>query len=184
MRYYSKSTGCTYLEGVHTEIPVDAVEISEDRYLSVLANPSLGKVRSHDADGLPILIEPPVYELTQDDLRAIVASRRYQAETAGIDIAGIAIDTGRDSQALITGAALAAMLDHDYACRWKTPAGFVEMNSEQIINVASAVRAHVQACFDREAWLLQAIEDGTYGGTMLEDGWPNGQVPHPLQVEL
>lgn len=59
MRYYSKTTGCTYLEGVHTEIPRDAVQITEDSYQAVIANPAPGKIRSHDADGLPILIDPP-----------------------------------------------------------------------------------------------------------------------------
>jgi hypothetical protein len=44
-------------------MPSDAKEISEDRYLAVLANPEPGKVRSHDVDGLPILIDPPPEDL-------------------------------------------------------------------------------------------------------------------------
>lgn len=59
MRYYSRTTGTTYLKGVHAEMPSDAVLIPEDRYLAVIANPDLDKVRSHDADGLPILVDPP-----------------------------------------------------------------------------------------------------------------------------
>lgn len=60
MRYYSQATGCTYLDGVHDgELPADAVPITESRYLEVIANPTLGKIRSHDAEGLPILIDPP-----------------------------------------------------------------------------------------------------------------------------
>ena len=59
MRYYSKTTGCTYLESVHgQQMPADAVPIPEGIYLAVIANPAPGKIRSHD-DGLPILIEPP-----------------------------------------------------------------------------------------------------------------------------
>lgn len=180
MRYYSKSTGCTYLDGIHDFMPADAVEISDDRYQSVIANPSPGKIRSHDADGLPILIDPPPFVPTADDHRAAVAAERYKRETAGISVQGMAIDTGRDSQALITGAALAAMLDPAYACHWKTAAGFVEMSGEQIISVASAVRAHVQACFDREAELLQVVDSGTYTDAMLDEGWPNGQVSTPI----
>ncbi len=68
MRYYSKSTGATYLSGVHTELPPDAVEISAERYESVIANPTAGKVRSHDTDGLPILIDPLPYVPTADGL--------------------------------------------------------------------------------------------------------------------
>ena len=106
------------------------------------------------------------------DWPALIASRRYDAETAGIDIGGMRIDTGRDSQALITGATVQAMLDPNYALRWKTPSGFVDLTAEQIIGVATAARAHVQACFDREAELLEALEAGTLTAEMLEDGWP------------
>lgn len=106
------------------------------------------------------------------DWPALIAARRYEAETAGTTVDGLQIDTGRDSQALITGAALQATLDPDYTCRWKTAAGFVELTAGQIIGVASAVRAHVQACFDREADLLAALEAGTFDPALLEQGWP------------
>jgi hypothetical protein len=82
------------------------------------------------------------------------------------------IDTGRDSQALITGAAVGAMLDADYVLRWKTLAGLVELTGAQIIAVASAVRAFVQGCFDREADLLAAVEDGSITAEMLDESWP------------
>lgn len=59
MRYYSQITGSTYLDGVHVMIPDDAIPISEERYLSVIACRVDGKVRGHDAAGLPILIDPP-----------------------------------------------------------------------------------------------------------------------------
>jgi len=138
-----------------------------------------GKVFSHDADGMPFLVVQPIHGPTADDHRAAVAAERYKRETAGITVDGMAIDTSRDSQALITGAAVAAMLDSAYACRWKTPTGFVEMSAELIIAVASTVRAHVQACFDREAELLQAIDGGSYTYVMLDEGWPNRQVSTP-----
>ena len=101
-----------------------------------------------------------------------IAARRYQAEISGTTIDGIPIDTGRDSQGLITGAALAAMLDPAYSVRWKTVAGFVDLTAQQIIGVASAVRTFVQASFDREAVLLGAVADGTITAEMLEEGWP------------
>ena len=176
---YSQSTQSCYVVGHHEALPADAVSITMERYQQVIASPASGKVRGHDASGLPILIDPPIHVPTDDDHRAAVAARRYLAEVAGITVDGMAIDTGRDSQALITGAALAAMLDPAYACRWKTPAGFVELTAEQIIAVAQAVRAHVQAAFDREAELLGAIVNGTYTAAMLEEGWPNEQVPGP-----
>lgn len=172
IRYYSKTTGCTYLSDRHNQMPTDAVPISDARYQEVIASPAPGKIRSHDAAGLPILIDPPVHVPTADDHRAAVAAERYTREIAGITLDGKQIDTGRDSQALITGAALASVLDPEYSCQWKTPAGFVQLSSEQIIGVASAVRAHVQSCFDREAELLAEIDAGTYVESMLSEGWP------------
>jgi len=58
-RFYSQSTKTTYLMGLHTSIPDDAVEISDERYLSVIGNPSPGKIRVHDELGLPYLIDAP-----------------------------------------------------------------------------------------------------------------------------
>ncbi|MFT2184386.1 DUF4376 domain-containing protein [Pseudomonas putida] len=108
----------------------------------------------------------------REEMSQQIASRRWQAEVAGIDIGGIRIDTGRDSQALITGATVQAMLDPSYTLRWKTPAGFVDLTAEQIIGVATAARAHVQACFNREAELLGFVADGSITAEMLEQGWP------------
>lgn len=101
-----------------------------------------------------------------------IAARRYEEETKGITVNGIRIDTGRDSQALITGAALAAMLDSAYTCRWKTASGFIELNAQQLLAIATAIRAHVQACFDQEAELTDAVEKGIYQDSMLDQGWP------------
>ena len=56
-RFYSRTTGNTYLSGYHTSFPDDAVEIDDERYESVIANPAAGTERSHDEQGLPILIE-------------------------------------------------------------------------------------------------------------------------------
>lgn len=69
-RLYSQTTGTCYISGVHPEIPGDAVSISDDRYDAVIANPRYGQVRSHDAQGLPILIDPPVIGQTDEQQAA------------------------------------------------------------------------------------------------------------------
>ena len=102
----------------------------------------------------------------------MIAARRYQAEISRTTIDGIPIDTGRDSQGLITGAAVQAIIDPAYSLHWKTEAGFVELTGQQILGVASAVRAHVQNCFNREAELQAAVADGSITAEMLEEGWP------------
>jgi len=111
-------------------------------------------------------------EAREQSDRALIAERRYLIEVGGVIIGGMPIDTGRDSQGLITGAALQAVIEPEYALRWKTSDGFVELAGQQILGVASAVRAHVQGCFNREAALLDAVAAGSFDAAMLDEGWP------------
>lgn len=95
-----------------------------------------------------------ILEAAKSAKRAEIAAARFEAETAGIE----GIKTDRESQALITGAALQAIVDYDYECRWKTSEGFVHLSAEQIKHIAQLVRLHVQSCFDREAELCGLID--------------------------
>ena len=106
------------------------------------------------------------------DWPALIAARRYQAETGGTTVEGVQVNTERDSQALLTGAAFAATLDPAYHIKWKAATGFVDLTGEQVISLASQVRAFVQACFNREAELLGFVADGSITAEMLEEGWP------------
>lgn len=87
-----------------------------------------------------------------------IAAARYAAECAGITIQGVEIATDRDSQGLILGATVQAQTTPEYTVAWKTKQDFVTLTAEQIIAIATAIRAHVQACFDREAELLPLLE--------------------------
>jgi hypothetical protein len=93
--------------------------------------------------------------------KAEIAQARYNAEIAGVTINGVSIKTDRESQGLITGAALKAMQDPDYTCCWKGVNGFITLNATQIIAIADAVRQHVQSCFDHEAELVPLIAAAT-----------------------
>ena len=112
-------------------------------------------------------------ERTIEIRRQAVATRRYLAEVGGITLNGVDIDTDDRSKLLINGAALEATIDPTYVMQWKTPGGFIELTAVQVIGIARAVRAHVQACFDREAELLAAVDAGTFTTTMLNEGWPS-----------
>ena len=98
----------------------------------------------------------PMEELKADK-RSELAASRWHAETSGVN----GIRTDRESQSMITGAALKAMQDSEYTCKWKTEGGFVELTAVQILAIADAVRAHVQGCFDREAELLALVDAAT-----------------------
>ncbi len=102
--------------------------------------------------------EPPTLDEAKAAKLAEIANARWLVETGGVEIGDMTMVTDRDSQALITGAALQATIDPTYSCRWKTGNGFVEFNAQTFLAVATAVRQHVQACFDREADLAAQVE--------------------------
>lgn len=104
-------------------------------------------------------------------VREAIASRRWQAMASGTIVAGMEVHTDDTAQTRILGAALAATLDPDYTLAWKTVAGeFVTLTAPQVLAIAQAIRAHVQACYDREAELIAALEAGE--GYDIEAGWP------------
>ena len=91
-----------------------------------------------------------------------IAQARYNAEIAGVTINGVLIKTDRETQAVLTAACLQAYIDSGYSLNWKTGDGtFVSLPAEKIMAFGTAVRAHVQGCFDREAELLPLIEAAT-----------------------
>lgn len=118
--------------------------------------------------------EPLIDDDPKSLKKAEIAAARYDAETAGTTVNGVLIDTGRDSQALITGAALAAVIDGEYSLNWKTESGFIHLSAPEIIAVAQAVRAHVQHCFDREGELVALVDAAKTEDELnaIEITWP------------
>lgn len=102
--------------------------------------------------------------------RQALAERRYKAEISGCVFNGWPVPTDRESQSKISAAYSLARDGH-----WPTGAGwkfadgtYRVMSAEQIITMALAVSAHVQACFAHEA-ALQANP-----GSDINVGWPAG----------
>jgi len=103
--------------------------------------------------------------------RKAIKERRDKAIVAGTMVNGITVATDDLSQQRITGAALAATVDASTTVKWKLPDDtFVTLDSTQIVDIAQAVRTHIQACFDRESELLDALAAGTTYD--IEAGWP------------
>lgn len=116
-------------------------------------------------------VTDPVPEPTPDWM-ALIAARRWAAETGGIVLGGMPVDTDDRSKLLINGAALRASRDSSYALHWKTVEGFIDLPADQVLIMADAVSDHVQACFTRESELQAAVVDGSITVEMIEQGWP------------
>lgn len=93
--------------------------------------------------------------------RQEIARCRYEAETGGIVLDGFRVATDDRSQAKIAGAALKAMQDPSYSCWWKGESGWALLDASTILAIADAVRAHVQACFDRERSLASLVDSAS-----------------------
>jgi hypothetical protein len=74
---------------------------------------------------------------------------------------GTVVKTDRESQALLTAAVLKAQDDPDYVVNWKAKNGWFQLDAATLIAIADAVRAHVQACFDKERELQEKIMAAT-----------------------
>ncbi|RBL70308.1 DUF4376 domain-containing protein [Pseudomonas sp. MWU13-2625] len=149
---------------------------------AVEAMPSVGW-KAIEVDGVWHFSPPGTPVVTPEQLAERVAAERFAREGTGVIVDGMAIETTRDSQALIASTGLSAVLDPEYRCNFKTATGFVEIGAVEVIAIAKAVRAHVQACFDRELTLLRAIEAGEYHDDMLSQGWPDSSPPDPAELQ-
>ncbi|MFN3347430.1 DUF4376 domain-containing protein [Pseudorhodoplanes sp.] len=93
-------------------------------------------------------------------LRAYAAGARWRKETAGLAVGSFHVATDDRSKALIQGAYLQAQRDPAFTAQWKTASGsFVTITAAAIEAVALAVAAHIQACFAKEAEVVQAIDN-------------------------
>lgn len=141
-RLYSVTTGNTYLVGFHPVIPADAVPIDEQTFLDVIANPAPDKVRDHDEEGHPILVDPPLSEhdvLVQQVVAEVQRTLNLKAKSYGYD----------DIRTAVT-----------YADEPSVP----RFQQEGI-----AFRAWRSACWDYCFAQLAAAEKGDRAGLTVED---------------
>ncbi|MBQ9526902.1 MAG: DUF4376 domain-containing protein [Fretibacterium sp.] len=158
--HYNSETGEIlgfYTPDIHGAIPEPNVELSEEQWQAALSRPHIVK----DGCLVEVLSKVPTLNELKRAKLAEIANARYRAEGEGIAIQGVSVFSDRESQAMITGAALQATLDPEYVCKWKTTDGFVTLDAGMLLGIAQAVREHVQSCFDREAELAAMVEAAT-----------------------
>lgn len=112
---------------------------------------------------LPVFagIEPPPLPapLTAAGLREAATACRWECETGGLLLpGGMHIDTGRNDQNAITRIIANAEEAGIEAVNFKAASGWVTVSLAQVREIACAVARHVQACYDRERALHEAID--------------------------
>ena len=95
----------------------------------------------------------------RDELRAYIRQRAYELEIEGMELNGAQLSTGRDDQAMLSGAVNFMSLNPDATIDWQGADGaFVTLNKAQVEGIASAVGTHVQAHFTRRKELSEALD--------------------------
>ncbi|QTI81500.1 phage tail assembly chaperone (plasmid) [Roseomonas marmotae] len=79
---YAASTGGFYDPAIHKKIPAGAVEITDKKYRELLAGQSAGKLIQSDAQGRPVLVDPPDPAPTPEQLAELVRTKRNALLTA------------------------------------------------------------------------------------------------------
>lgn len=86
--YYAQSTSGFYDDGIHADIPPDAVPITEVERASLLAGQSAGKLIAADTHGRPVLQDPAPPtpgQIAQSIAIQVQAHMDAQAKQAGYD---------------------------------------------------------------------------------------------------
>lgn len=95
----------------------------------------------------------------KNDLAAKIASRRYEAETAGIIHCGTRISTSRESQAQIINSLANLTRNPSGTINFKGRDAWLTLDLAGMTALADAVDRHVQACFAAERQLLDALAE-------------------------
>lgn len=106
-------------------------------------------------------VSPRPWEQLKASLLSHAAMKRYGKEVDGIEVGGASIKTDRDSQSMIAGAFALVQDDPQKVIKFRTSAGFVDLDAAAVTAIARAVGDHVQACFALEADVVAQIEAQT-----------------------
>jgi hypothetical protein len=157
--------------------------IGVDEDLSLIER--FGFTRADFQDVRPPLLPAaaPLDQLRAERL-AELAAIRYQAETRGIAVDGLPVQTDRETRPnLIAAYAAAAGGLRAEGCVWKFADGVARaVSAETLMAMATAVLDHVQRCYDHEAVVAEIIRASDDPLALdLHTGWPGQSAPVPAQ---
>jgi len=157
---------------LYTALPTGGVRLNAAPPVFIPADPANGQwaayVKWAEEGGVAGSLDDDLTSAQLGDrLKAEVADKRWRIETGGLTVGGMPVDTSDRTKLLVTGARIRADAEPEAEFRWKAASGvFVTLTSEQIIAIADALAAFVQALFDAESDHVDAID-----ALVVEDNW-------------
>lgn len=157
---------------LHLYRPVPAEDVpSHHRIVSTDVTRVDGIVRFvYATEGIPL-------DERKAQIVAAIADRRWRAETGGLTFDAMRIPTDRETQAIIART-VQSLADGDITgpIKFKMPFGFVSITASHLAAIKRAGAEHIQACFDREADLVEAVtaaaDHDALDAIDIETGWP------------
>ncbi|MDM5094376.1 DUF4376 domain-containing protein [Aeromonas rivipollensis] len=160
--------------------PDDATEYPREVFDDVVSRRPADKIMVPDANGCPVLQDPPQPDRTKASLLSDVAAKRWQVETGGISIGSTPIATDRESRSQLTSVYSDLQNSLIADTPWKAADGsFTLVTRAEIEAAAQAVAAHVRACFAAEQAHAVAIEalhtQAELDSYDIHTDWPSGR---------
>jgi hypothetical protein len=114
----------------------------------------------------------------KESIKYDITNKRYEVEVGGVVISNNTYATDRESQTKYVAVAVDISQQinvNAWSITWKTNDNqFVNLNANQMLQVISGVRQHVQNCYDKEAeyyQLIDAANTSTLQSTDFSAGW-------------
>ena len=158
-----------YIKRVASDNKCKIIEVSPNGFERVISEEqpdfkawlSDGNKLLTEPDTTPI-IKPPTLAQLKESKKDQIASNRYDAEVGGVEFGGYRMHTDRESQSKYTGAIVAYQAVGKHPAAWKTVDGWMPIETaETLLELATAVQEHINACYAKEAALEQAIHSAT-----------------------
>lgn len=171
-RKYSSSTGGFYDIAIHgSNVPADAVDITNVEYTALLEGQSAGKIIAADATGAPVLKDPT--KANADQVWELIRAKRDTIKAGGVKVGGSWFNTDDSSRVqqiglVMMGASIPAGL------QWKTMDGsFVTMTQALASQIFQAVAGHDMQAFsaaETHRLAMEASDDPS--AYDFSEGWP------------
>ena len=130
-------------------------------------------------------IDPTNLVAVQTYYLGLLATKRYNIESGGMNFNGAVIPTDDRGRANVDAVSLAATRDPTFVLNsWKVANGvYITLNATQIVALGNALLAFVQACFDNEKALSAQINAAAgivaIQAIDITTGWPASAVANP-----
>jgi hypothetical protein len=114
-----------------------------------------------------------------DEIKVMLADKRYDVEVGGVRVDNYIYDTNRESQTKYVAVAfdISQSNTETWSTTWKTKDGlFVTHTASEMLVIVNAVRNHVQSCFNKEAEYCNVVDtsdEETLENIDFSLGWPN-----------